>query len=79
MSPEQARGKEADRSSDTWAFGCVLYEMLTAHAAFEGETIGEILAGVFKAEPDWGRSPQKLRKRFAVCCGVVSGRIATGV
>ena len=79
MSPEQAKGKEADRTSDTWAFGCVLYEMLTGHAAFEGETIGEILAGVFKAEPDWGRSPQKLRKRFAVCCGVVSGRIATGV
>ena len=51
MSPDQARGKEADRSSDIWAFGCVLYEMLTAHAAFEGETIGEVLAGVFKSEP----------------------------
>jgi serine/threonine protein kinase/Tol biopolymer transport system component len=57
MSPEQARGKEADRSSDIWAFGCVLYEMLTGHAVFEGETIGEILAGVFKAEPDWQRLP----------------------
>jgi serine/threonine protein kinase/Tol biopolymer transport system component len=57
MSPEQARGKEADRSSDIWAFGCVLYEMITGHAAFEGETIGEILAGVFKAEPDWNRLP----------------------
>jgi serine/threonine protein kinase len=55
MSPEQARGKEADRSSDIWAFGCVLYEMLTGHAAFEGETIGEILAGVFKVDPDWRR------------------------
>jgi serine/threonine protein kinase/Tol biopolymer transport system component len=57
MSPEQARGKEADRGSDMWAFGCVLYEMLSAHAVFEGETIGEILAGVFKAEPDWQRLP----------------------
>src|SRR6516162_4383602 len=57
MSPEQARGKEADRGSDIWAFGCVLYEMLTGHAAFEGETIGEILGGVFKAQPDWRRLP----------------------
>src|SRR3989454_1486937 len=57
MSPEQAKGKEADRSSDIWAFGCVLYEMLTGHAAFEGETMGEILGGVFKAEPDWRRPP----------------------
>src|SRR6059036_996853 len=53
MSPEQAKGKEADRGSDIWAFGCVFYEMLTGHTAFEGETIGEILAGVFKGEPDW--------------------------
>src|SRR5215471_15532582 len=60
MSPEQAKGKEADRSSDIWAFGCVLYEMLTARAAFEGETIGEILAGVFKAEPDWRRLPAEI-------------------
>jgi serine/threonine protein kinase len=57
MSPEQAKGKEADRASDVWAFGCVLYEMLTAHAAFEGETIGEILGAVFKSEPEWRRVP----------------------
>ncbi len=71
MSPEQAKGKDADRSSDTWAFGCVLYEMLTAHAAFEGETIGEILAGVFKAEPDWGRlpaeTPEAIRRLLRRC------------
>src|SRR5262245_60456795 len=60
MSPEQAKGKEANRSSDIWAFGCILYEMLTAHAAFEGETIGEILAEVFKAEPDWRRLPAEI-------------------
>ena len=64
MSPEQAKGKDADRSSDIWAFGCVLYEMLTAHAAFEGDTIGEILAGVFKAEPDWRRLPMT---KSAIC------------
>ena len=66
MSPEQARGKEADRSSDIWAFGCVLYEMLTGHPAFEGETIGEILAGVFKVDPDWrrlpGETPEAIRR-----------------
>ncbi len=57
MSPEQAKGKEADRVSDVWALGCVLYEMLTAHPVFEGETAGEILAGVMKTEPDWKRLP----------------------
>jgi Tol biopolymer transport system component/tRNA A-37 threonylcarbamoyl transferase component Bud32 len=71
MSPEQARGKEADRSSDIWAFGCVIYEMLTGHAAFEGETIGEILGGVFKAEPDWRRlpveTPEPIRRLLRRC------------
>ena len=57
MSPEQARGKPVDRTSDIWAFGCVLYEMLTARAAFQGETIGEILAEIFKTDPDWTRLP----------------------
>src|SRR5262249_13429883 len=57
MSPEQAKGKEADRVSDIWAFGCVFYEMLTGRAAFEGETISEIFAGVLKGEPDWNRLP----------------------
>jgi eukaryotic-like serine/threonine-protein kinase len=57
MSPEQAKGKDADRSSDVWAFGCVLYEMLTGRAVFVGETINEIMAEVFKAEPDWSRLP----------------------
>src|SRR5262245_15093641 len=60
MSPEQAKGKEADRTTDVWAFGCVLYEMLTGRAVFEGETIGEILGGVFKAEPDWPRLPSPI-------------------
>jgi eukaryotic-like serine/threonine-protein kinase len=42
MSPEQANGREADRTSDVWACGCVLYEMLTARRAFDGGTMGEI-------------------------------------
>jgi Tol biopolymer transport system component len=57
MSPEQAKGKESARTTDVWAFGCVLYEMLTGSEVFAGETVGEILGGVFKAEPDWRRLP----------------------
>jgi len=57
MSPEQAKGKDADRSSDVWAFGCVLYEMLTGSRAFDGDTVSEILANVLKTEPAWQRLP----------------------
>jgi eukaryotic-like serine/threonine-protein kinase len=57
MSPEQAKGKEADRSADVWAFGCVLYEMLTGRRAFDGDTVSEILASVLKTEPPWHQLP----------------------
>ena len=57
MSPEQTKGNDVDRTADVWAFGCVLYEMLTGRAVFQGETVGEILAGVLKTEPDWRRLP----------------------
>jgi len=71
MSPEQAKGKEADRTADVWAFGCVLYEMLTGHQVFEGETVGEIVAGVFKVEPDWHRlpleTPEGIRRLLRRC------------
>jgi serine/threonine protein kinase len=53
MSPEQARGKKVDRRTDIWAFGAVLYEMLTGKPAFAGETISDTLAAVIRAEPDW--------------------------
>ena len=53
MSPEQARGKTVDKRTDIWAFGCVLYELLTGKQAFEGETVTEILASVLKGDPDW--------------------------
>jgi Tol biopolymer transport system component len=53
MSPEQARGQATDRTSDIWAFGCVLYEMLAGKPAFDGPTITDILAAVVKTDPDW--------------------------
>ena len=53
MSPEQAKGAVADKRSDVWAFGCVLYEMLTGARAFDGGTVTETLALVLTREPDW--------------------------
>ena len=57
MSPEQINGQPASKRSDVWAFGCVVFEMLTGRAPFEGRTTGEILANVLKTEPDWQRLP----------------------
>ncbi len=56
-SPEQARGKTVDRRSDIWAFGCVLYEMLTGSRAFHGEDVTDTLAAVLRDEPDWSVLP----------------------
>ena len=53
MSPEQAKGRPADKRSDVWAFGCVLYEMLTGKRAFGGEDVSDTLANVLKSEPNW--------------------------
>jgi eukaryotic-like serine/threonine-protein kinase len=71
MSPEQARGKRVDRRADIWAFGCVLYEMLTGLGAFSGETTSDILASVIRAEPDWSllsdSVPPRLRELLHRC------------
>ncbi len=60
MSPEQTRGKPLDKRTDIWAFGCVLYEMLTGKRAFEGEGVSDTLATVLKGEPDWAALPATL-------------------
>ena len=57
MSPEQARGKPVDKRTDIWAFGCVLYEMLTGRSAFPGETISDTIASVLQREPEWAALP----------------------
>jgi serine/threonine-protein kinase len=59
MSPEQAKGREADKRSDVWGFACVLFEMLTGKRAFEGEDLTETIAAVVKSEPDWSALPQE--------------------
>ena len=57
MSPEQARGKPVDKRADIWAFGCVLYEMLTGQRVFDGADVSSILAEVIKGEPQFDRLP----------------------
>src|SRR5688572_18688305 len=57
MAPEQARGKAVDRRADIWAFGCVLYEMLTGRRAFEGDEVTDTLAGILRGEPSWDALP----------------------
>jgi serine/threonine protein kinase/Tol biopolymer transport system component len=67
MSPEQARGKPVDKRADVWAFGVVLYEMLTGRQAFHGETTTDVLAAVVAEEPDLTRVPTKVRRLLQSC------------
>ena len=59
MSPEQARGQRVDAQTDIWAFGCVLYEMLTGRAAFGRATFTDTIAAVIESEPDWAALPRQ--------------------
>ncbi|MDA2912837.1 serine/threonine-protein kinase [Acidobacteriia bacterium AH_259_A11_L15] len=71
MSPEQARGARVDKRADVWAFGCVLYEMLTAKRTFHSDSVQDTLAAVLRSEPDWDRlppgTPASLRKLLRRC------------
>jgi serine/threonine-protein kinase len=67
MSPEQARGKPVDKRTDIWAFGCVLYEMLSGTRAFAGDDVSEVLASVLAREPDWSRLPAALSPALGTC------------
>jgi eukaryotic-like serine/threonine-protein kinase len=71
MSPEQAKGKPVDRRTDIWAFGCVLFEMITGRQAFSGETVTDMLAAVLRADPEWetlpASTPSTIRKLLRRC------------
>jgi Tol biopolymer transport system component len=71
MSPEQATGRAVDRRADIFAFGCVLYEMLTGRPAFEGETVTEVLSRVLQRDPDWNllpaATPQRIKDVLRLC------------
>src|SRR4029450_69155 len=70
MSPEQARGQSVDKRADIWAFGCVLFEMLTEHMPFPGATVSDHIAAILEREPGWSavaastpRAIQRLLRR----------------
>ena len=71
MSPEQARGKAVDKRTDIWAFGCVLYELLTGRRAFSGSTTSDMIAAILEREPDWSwlpsATPAHVRRLLSRC------------
>jgi len=71
MSPEQARGRPVDKRTDIWAFGCVLYELLTGRLAFGGDTVSDTIAAILSREPDWralpATTPVSLRRLLERC------------
>jgi eukaryotic-like serine/threonine-protein kinase len=69
MSPEQARGKPVDKRTDIWAFGCVLYELLTGRVAFAGDTSSDTIAAILEREPEWSalQTPASVRRVLQRC------------
>ena len=71
MPPEQVKGRPVDRRADLWAFGCVLFEMLTGQRPFQGETTSDVLARIIEREPDWSAlpaaTPRSIRRLLARC------------
>src|SRR5207253_2779783 len=71
MSPEQARGQAVDKRTDIWAFGCVIFEMLTGSRAFDGETISDTFVSILERDPDWtllpARTPASVRTALERC------------
>src|SRR6185436_5669960 len=69
MSPEQARGRPVDRRTDIWAFGCVLFEMLSGRKPFGGDTVLDVLAAILEREPDWNLIPphESFRRLLGRC------------
>jgi len=79
MSPEQAKGRPVDRRADVWAFGCVLFEMLTGQRAFTGEDVADVLSRVLQREPDFDALPPMVPARVgpsAAVSGAARGTIA---
>jgi serine/threonine-protein kinase len=78
MAPEQARGHTVDRRADLWAFGCVLFEMLTGRRAFEGDTVSDTIAAVLTREPEWtalpATTPAAVRRLLRRCLAKQASR-----
>jgi serine/threonine protein kinase len=76
MAPEQAKGRPADKRSDVWAFGCVLFEMLTGTRVFEGEDVSDTLAAILRGEPNWtalpANTPAPIRRLLRRCLDAAS-------
>jgi tRNA A-37 threonylcarbamoyl transferase component Bud32 len=74
MAPEQAKGRAADRRSDIWAFGCVLFEMLAGKAPFPGEDVGDTLASILKTDARWSALPSTIPLSLGDVPGVILSR-----